>query len=1211
MRPLTLEMSAFGPYANCTRLDLEQLGTEGLYLITGDTGAGKTTIFDAITFALFGTASGAYRKPDMLRSKFADPDTETYVELCFAYQGREYTIRRSPAYERPKKRGEGTIMEKESAALITKDGTFTRTPDVNAEIRQIIGLEPSQFTQIAMIAQGDFQKLLMATTRDRKQILQNIFRTQRFEILQDKLRERYNEVKRQYGTAGEYLVQLSESVSIPENDPEFADEAQKLRDHTLLTEDILHLLDRMETRDRTQFELFDAERRTTEQEIEQLQKLLQAGNERLEKTDLLADVRQELARLHEALTQKQTERDAMRSHEPESKDHEAAAVRLEQLLPQYEALRGEAASIAQKDGTIQEKEAQQSAAEAALADLKKALVSAKAELDALSDAERSKAALDMQEKHLSDQLQQLRALQDEQTRLEALEKKLADAQNTLKAAAEAQHEAETACRNTASRMETLSQEQEALSGCDAEAEKLQAALKNNRSQQDVLAETQKAIRDTELAAEKLLQAEEQRKAAQEAADSALADAEQTQQQISDQELAKAYGKLLALRQESREKQRAYEQANSRCIAARTAYQDAYDAFLADQAGILACRLTDGQPCPVCGAKEHPVPAKCAGNVPTEAEIRRLQQESERTAEEREQCAVASRSAYKQMTDKEQELPDAESRLSPALLEAAREPAKLDRQLTLLRKQQEDEKQALEKAEQALENAKLNLGKAEGRLQSLRQTAEETLRRNLGEVHWEDAALLCETHLAELDAEAQSLQQQITENRQKQDRSIQNRRELEALKNDLQTLKGTLEQHNKAAEAARTAADTQTGIVQQQEALFLEHLQTRFADCSREQADSTMQAAVQEITQSLADTGRKLEQETRRIRRRAELAHSIPETEEHIRAAEKELTELKLSVKGLRSSLEQQQQRYQDDIAKLPYPDEEQVHAEIKRLHEAAQTIRTRIQAAEQAFTETEKSISQKSGEEAALLQELSRLPEVDITAQETALEHAVSRKEDIVSKQQELHARLEHNSAQRKLIAERARQIAVLEKEYQIWEILSQTASGRVAGKDKVSLETFVLTKYFDKVIVRANGLLRIMTGGQYQLERRMERKSGNAADGLELDVLDLWNGTERNVQTLSGGESFMASLALALGLSEEIQSGAGGIRLDSMFIDEGFGSLDEKSLQTAIRALTELSGGERLVGIISHVADLKQQVEKQIVVRKDHQGRASVHIIT
>ena len=163
MRPLKLEMSAFGPYAKRTVLNLEQLGTEGLYLITGDTGAGKTTIFDAITFALFGTASGAYRKPDMLRSKFAEPDTETYVELHFSYQGNEYTIRRSPAYERPKKRGEGTIMEKESAALTTKDCTVTRTPEVNAEIRRIIGLEPSQFTQIAMIAQGDFQKLLMAS----------------------------------------------------------------------------------------------------------------------------------------------------------------------------------------------------------------------------------------------------------------------------------------------------------------------------------------------------------------------------------------------------------------------------------------------------------------------------------------------------------------------------------------------------------------------------------------------------------------------------------------------------------------------------------------------------------------------------------------------------------------------------------------------------------------------------------------------------------------------------------------------------------------------------------------------------------------------------------------------------------------------------------------------------------------------------------------
>ena len=269
MRPLTLEMSAFGPYARRTVLDLDQLGTEGLYLITGDTGAGKTTIFDAVTFALFGTASGAYRKPEMLRSKFAEPEIETYVKLRFSYRGKEYTIRRSPAYERPKKRGEGMVVEKESAELTSGTGTLTRTPDVNAEIRRIIGLDPSQFTQIAMIAQGDFQKLLMANTKDRKQILQNIFRTQRFELLQDKLREKFNDVKRQYGTAGDYLQQLSEAILIPEDDPEFADASKKLRDHTLLTEDILQLLDRMEKRDRTQYDLFDAERRTAEKEIEQ------------------------------------------------------------------------------------------------------------------------------------------------------------------------------------------------------------------------------------------------------------------------------------------------------------------------------------------------------------------------------------------------------------------------------------------------------------------------------------------------------------------------------------------------------------------------------------------------------------------------------------------------------------------------------------------------------------------------------------------------------------------------------------------------------------------------------------------------------------------------------------------------------------------------------------------------------------------------------
>ena len=174
MRPLKLTMSAFGPYAETVVLDFEQLGSSGLYLVTGDTGAGKTTIFDAITFALYGEASGNAREPSMLRSKYAAPKTPTEVELTFLYGGSTYTVKRNPEYQRPKERGEGFTKKAADACLTMPDGkVITKLKDVNTAIRQIVGLDREQFAQVSMIAQGDFLKLLLAGTKERQAISQS------------------------------------------------------------------------------------------------------------------------------------------------------------------------------------------------------------------------------------------------------------------------------------------------------------------------------------------------------------------------------------------------------------------------------------------------------------------------------------------------------------------------------------------------------------------------------------------------------------------------------------------------------------------------------------------------------------------------------------------------------------------------------------------------------------------------------------------------------------------------------------------------------------------------------------------------------------------------------------------------------------------------------------------------------------------------------
>ena len=213
MRPLTLTLSAFGPYAGQTTLDLSQLGENGLYLITGDTGAGKTTIFDAITFALYGEPSGNQRETSMLRSKYADADTPTFVDLTFSYGGQIYQIRRNPEYERPAKRGGGVTKQRAEAQLTYPDGGIvTKTRDVDAAVRDLLGIDRTQFSQIAMIAQGDFLKLLLATTEDRQEIFRKLFKTDYYRKFQDELRQRYNAAYADHARLKQSIQQYVEGI---------------------------------------------------------------------------------------------------------------------------------------------------------------------------------------------------------------------------------------------------------------------------------------------------------------------------------------------------------------------------------------------------------------------------------------------------------------------------------------------------------------------------------------------------------------------------------------------------------------------------------------------------------------------------------------------------------------------------------------------------------------------------------------------------------------------------------------------------------------------------------------------------------------------------------------------------------------------------------------------------------------------------------------
>ena len=277
MRPLKLTISAFGPYSGRMELDFETLGSSGLYLITGDTGAGKTTIFDAISFALFGEASGGNREPAMLRSKYAENKTPTEVELTFSYAGKVYTITRNPEYMRPKGRGEGMTKQTADAKLTYPDGhVVARLKDVNSSVKEILGLDRDQFAQVAMIAQGDFLKLLLADTKERQKIFRNIFHTNLYVELQDRLSKQANAVKYQWEDVRKSIRQYVESILCRE-DSDCAAQVQQAKEGALPVEEVLTLLENLLEEDQNIQTDLEQSLQCTEAELEEVVALMSLG----------------------------------------------------------------------------------------------------------------------------------------------------------------------------------------------------------------------------------------------------------------------------------------------------------------------------------------------------------------------------------------------------------------------------------------------------------------------------------------------------------------------------------------------------------------------------------------------------------------------------------------------------------------------------------------------------------------------------------------------------------------------------------------------------------------------------------------------------------------------------------------------------------------------------------------------------------------------
>ena len=984
MRPTELIISAFGPYAGEVTLDMASLGDRGLYLITGDTGAGKTTLFDAIAFALYGNASGDSRKPRMLRSKYARPDARTYVEMGFSYSGKEYRVRRNPEYMRTKQRGEGETREKPDAQLHMPDGRLvTGDKAVTAEVEGLLGLNREQFSQIAMLAQGSFSRLLSGRTEDRGIIFREIFKTKPYQLFQEKLKDRAKGLYGRYADSRKSMEQYAGGVITEGHSEELKLRWKEVPQGSL--EALLEVLDQLIGADEAQ----------------------QQGKDRA-----MALVRDEMAALGMELGKMQGDAAVCR-------DMAAAADVLRENMPVLEQAKvryeREKERQADRDGLI----------------------------GTVTRMEENLKTYDR-----FDSLQEnLKACRKE---TESLEKRLGQA---------ALEERQWKERNDS--------DEKILESLRQAGEEYQAALTAGER----LGEYSGRIG---LLAEELAQYGQERK------------------------------KLEAARER-------YRAAGEESRRADDAYREMYQRFLDNQAGILASRLTEGQPCPVCGSVTHPAPARYLeeGKEAAKDKVDRLKA----AAEEKDKAAA---------------------RLS---LEAGRLAGSLDTRYERM-KQQIDAEVATWKEDwqKRIRQAEADAGALALETGDVRQGRRYFLEQ------WE---LMMGQLKGQLERQAAAQKEKIREKKKRKE--------------------------DKEAVEGRRALGRQ----------------------SLEEASERKQQAQKMLAESQAKE-RELES------RLKEMESSLPY--ENRKAAQAELAEKKAFLAGLEKAFKEAEESY-------------------NRISRRVSDAQARLEALRGRMAEKDAEGRETAGED----RDPAKGPDTMLPGGmdvRTAMEHLEARMQenrqhqsearerltDLEQEKSRLHHRLETNRMARERISEQKASMEEIQKEWTWVKALSDTAAGEVGGKEKITLETYAQMAYFERIIARANTRFMVMSGGQYELKRCTE-EDNRGKNGLGLNVIDHYNGTERSVKTLSGGESFQASLSLALGLSDEIQSAAGGIRLDTLFVDEGFGSLDEDTLNLAMKSLGDLAEGRRLVGIISHVGELKERIQHQIVVVKDKTGGSRADI--
>ena len=1039
MKPLKLTVSAFGPYAGKETIDFSKLQNKNIFLITGPTGAGKTTIFDAITFALYGEASGSEREGTSLRSDFAKADILTEIEFWFTLRGKEYYIKRVPLQLKKKVRGEGFTEQKSDAELKLPEGkVITGVKDVNEKIDSILGINKAQFKQIVMIPQGEFRKLLTSDSLEREKIFRKIFGTYIFDTIQRKIGEDASVLRNDIKLVQERRDTKLKSLNCKE-------EYEDL--YNMINEDHLNVAEIIEAAEN----VIKSDKEIQTGLRDEITKIRSA----IEENKIAIINGEAINKKIEDLNKLKLEKDNYESQKKDYIDKEevlkSGRKTLEiKPLEEYYKERNLSFNRGQEELKVSiEKENT----------LKERFLKSEEEFKKEKIREEEKKNLELSINNMEKLHKRLQGHEETKGNITRITKELEESTNKITNYKSSLRISKDEIKNLQSKIEDISKK---------EKEKiiLEAKCEEAKKKRDRLLKLYKEV-------EKSL---------------------------------KNHKEFTLIKEKFNHKEKEYKEIKAN-------YEVLEESFRKSQAGILASKLIQGEPCAVCGSTNHPNPAKLIeGNV-TE---NRLEEERKRFDESKEEYDsilnnLTERNAFISSSLKEVIIPMAE--------EVFKDFNYVD--LTSLKDKilasGGEERENIDRLTKDIDNLLEEINKLDS-IKELKNNKEKYIEDIEKEVEVEE--VLNKEKLIELQGLKENLRV-LEEEFNGEIKSLNDiEDELLIIKSKIERLK---EDYLKAENDFNTSSNNYFG-----------------AKGDREAKEKNLELVKEEREAALG-----------RFRERT------------ISIGFKSYEEYKSCILG---------------------------EDEISRLDKEIQTFYNNLKISEEMYKK--------------ILEETKDLSAVDLTYTRENLKGNESIEKDLLNKDKVIYSRIENNKSLLKDAKDLNEKIKSKEEQYNIIGDLANISKGN--NSERISFERYVLASYFDDIIEASNIRLRKMTNGRFELLRKKDRGKGNSQQGLELEVFDNYTGKARHVKTLSGGESFKASLSMALGLADVVQSYAGGIQIDTMFVDEGFGTLDPESLDNAIQCLIGLQSGGRLVGIISHVPELKERIEAKLEIIPAKEGSST-----